>query len=200
VRYKNIVFDMGGVLLDFSEARHIEHFFGGLKPEEQAQVRWALMGSGLWRRYDRGDFDDDGMVREVCALLPPHLHPYIADMVPHNFEAMPPLPTGELIPQLKARGQGVYLLSNTPHAFHREKLRIPHIDRFDGILASCDVGLLKPDPEIFRLFLRTFGLRAEDCLFIDDMQANIEGAAEAGIAGHCFADGDLERLRAALEL
>ena len=198
--YPNIVFDMGGVLLDYSEAKLIEHYFGGLTQAEQLETHRALMESGLWRRFDRGDFDDDGMVREVCALLPEHLHPRIAAFIPHYFEAMPSLPTGTLIPLLKARGQRVYLLSNTPHAFHREKHRLPHIDLFDGILASCDVGLVKPDLEIFRLFLRKFDLRAEECFFIDDMQANIDGAASAGIAGHCFADRDLDRLRAVLEL
>ena len=198
--YPNIIFDMGGVLLDYSETQLIGQFFGGLTLKEQLQVFTAVMGSGLWQRFDRGDFSDDDMIREVCALLPERLHPRIAAFIPHYFEAMPPLPTCELIPLLKARGQRVYLLSNTPHAFHREKHRIPYIDLFDGILASCDVRLIKPDPEIYRLLLRKFDLRAEECFFIDDMQDNIDGAASVGIAGHCFEDGDLEKLKKVLEL
>ena len=196
--YKNIIFDMGGVLLDFSEARLMSYFFGHLPAQAQAQIHCAMFASGLWRRMDRGDFDEAGTVRAICELLPEELHAPAGQMVPHYFEAMPPLPANEMIPLLKARGQGVYLLTNAPHAFHREKFRLPYLHLFDGVLASCDVGMLKPDPEIFRLFLQKFGLRGEDCLFIDDVRANIEGAARAGLAGHCFEKRDLEALRRAL--
>ncbi|MCL1952685.1 MAG: HAD family phosphatase [Oscillospiraceae bacterium] len=198
--YKSIVFDMGGVLLDFSEARLMEQFFGALSQEDQKLIYDAMFASGIWRRMDRGDFDEAGTVREVCALLPEALHAPVAYMVPNYFDAMPLLPTNEIIPLLKARGQGVYLLTNAPHAFHREKFRLPYLALFDGVFASCDVGLLKPDPEIYRVFLRKFGLRAEDCLFIDDMRANIEGAAQVGMAGYCYEDRDLDLLKQFLEL
>jgi len=196
--YDNIIFDMGGVLLDFSEARLMEHYFGQLSEEAQRQVHGAIFGSGVWRRMDRGDFDETGTVREICAMLPEALHSSIEAMIPNYFEAMPPLPANEIIPLLKARGQRVFLLTNAPLAFHREKHRLPTLHLFDGVFASCDVGLLKPDPAIYRAFLREFGLRAEDCLFIDDVRANIEGAAMVGMAGHCYEDRDLERLKRAL--
>jgi len=196
----NIIFDMGGVLLDFSEARLMEHFFGRLSEEAQAQIYGAMFGSGLWRRMDRGDFDEAGTVHAICELLPEELHAPIEHMIPRYFEAMPPLPANELIPLLKARGQRVYLLTNAPHAFHREKCRLPYLHLFDGVFASCDVGLLKPDPEIYRAFLRAFDLRARECLFIDDVRANIESAAGVGIAGHCFEARDLDKLKRFLEL
>jgi len=196
--YKNIIFDMGGVLLDFSEARLMGHYFGHLSAEEQKLVYDAMFTSGLWRRMDRGDFDEAGVAREVCALLPEALHAPVEAMVPRYFEAMPPMPTNELIPLLKARGQRVYLLTNAPHAFHREKHRLPYLHLFDGVFASCDVGLLKPDAEIYRAFLRKFELRAEECLFIDDMRANIEGAQRVGMKGHCYEERDLEALKRVL--
>jgi len=198
--HPNIIFDMGGVLLDFSEARLMGHFFGQLSEKEQYLIYDAMFASGLWRRMDRGDFDEAGMVRAVCALLPEGLHAPVAAMIPHYFEAMPPLPANEIIPLLKARGQKVYLLTNAPHAFHREKWRLPYLHLFDGVFASCDIGMLKPGPEIYRAFLRQFDLRAQECLFIDDVRANIDGAAAAGIAGHCYAARDLEALMRELEL
>jgi len=196
----NIVFDMGGVLLDFSEARLMQHYFGHLSEEAQGQVHEAIFGSGLWRRMDRGDFDEAGMVRAVCALLPEELHAGVGAMISNYFEAMPPLPANEIIPLLKARGQRVFLLTNAPLAFHREAHRLPTLPLFDGIFASCDVGMLKPDPAIYRAFLRKFDLRAEDCLFIDDVRANIEGAASVGMAGHCYEERDLERLKRVLNV
>ena len=197
--YPNIIFDMGGVLLDFSEARLMAHYFGHLSADAQRQVHGAVFSSGLWRRMDRGDFDEAGMVRAVCALLPKEHHAGVETMVPNYFEAMPPLPANELIPLLKARGQRVFLLTNAPRAFHREKYRLPYLHLFDGIFASCDVGMLKPDPEIYRAFLRAFDLRARECLFIDDVRANIEGAAEVGMAGHCYEARDLEALKRTLQ-
>jgi len=198
--HQNIIFDMGGVLLDYSVAQQMEHFFGHLSEQAQGQIYSALFASGLWPLMDRGELDETSMVRAACELLPEELHAPVAAMVPHYFEAMPPLPTNELIPLLKARGQRVFLLTNAPHAFHREKHRLPYLHLFDGVFASCDVGLLKPDPEIYRVFLRMFDLRAEDCLFIDDMQANIDGATQVGIVGHCYEKRDLQGLRESLSI
>jgi len=198
--HQNIVFDMGGVLLDFSEARLMDYYFGRLPEEDRRLAHGAIFASGLWRRMDRGDFDEAGTAREICALLPERLRAPAQRMIFNYFEAMPPLPTNEIIPLLKARGQRVYLLTNAPHAFHREKARLPYLALFDGVFASCDVGLLKPDPEIYRLFLRQFDLRAEDCLFVDDMPANVEGARGVGMAGYCFEDRDLPLLKRFLEL
>ena len=198
--HPNIIFDLGGVLIDFSEQRLIDHFFGALPEAEQQQLAAALFHSGLWKRMDRGDFDEAGMVRETCALLPESLHRHVRNMVPRYFEAMPPLPTCALIPELKARGHGVYMLTNSPHIFHREKHRVPYIEQFDGVFASCDVRLIKPDPEIFRVFLETYNLQAKDCLFVDDMPVNCEAARQLGMHAHCFADRDLQKLTRALDL
>jgi len=191
----NIIFDMGGVLLDFSEARLMGVYFGAFSEEERRLIHGAVFNSGIWRRMDRGDFDEAGTARAICALLPEEYHAAVTRLAFHYFEAMPPLPANELIPLLKARGQRVFLLTNAPRAFHREKARLPYLHMFDGVLASCDVGLLKPDPEIYRVFLRRFDLRAGECLFIDDVWANIEGAAEAGIKGHCYEKRDFEGLK-----
>lgn len=198
--HKNIIFDLGGVLIDFSEQLLITHFFSDLPHAAQEQIAAALFASGHWQRMDRGDFDCDGMVQLVCEALPAALHGRIAAMVPHYFEAMKPLPACALIPQLKQRGQRVYLLSNAPRLFHRVKHQLAFLADFDGIFASCDVGLLKPESEIYLRFLAQFGLQAADCLFVDDMQANIDGAARVGIQGHCFANRNLEALKAALSL
>ncbi|MCL2301263.1 MAG: HAD family phosphatase [Firmicutes bacterium] len=198
--YPNIIFDMGGVLLDFSEARLMAYYFGHLPKGAQNQIYDAVFTSGLWRRMDRGDFDEAGTAGRICALLPEEFHACVTDLVWNYFEAMPPLPANEIIPLLKVRGQRVYLLTNAPHAFHREKYRIPYLQLFDGVFSSCDVRLLKPDPEIYRVFLRQFNLQAQDCLFIDDMRANIEGAAQAGLAGYCYENKDLDALKRFLEL
>ena len=99
--------------------------------------------------------------------------------------------------ELKGLGYGIYLLSNA-------KLDLPlYFDRilgsecFDGRIVSADWKLLKPQPEIYETLLREYGLQAEECFFIDDLNINIEGAWFAGMDGAIF-DGDLPRLRRAL--
>ncbi|MDR1927235.1 MAG: HAD family phosphatase [Oscillospiraceae bacterium] len=196
---QNIVFDMGGVLLDFSEQRLLTHYFGGCSLEEQAQVREAIFGSGIWRRMDRGDFDAAETSRAICTLLPERLHPLVQRMIPNYFEAMPPIPeTNELAVQLKARGKRIYLLTNAPYIFMEEQRRVPCIDLFDGIFASCEVRLLKPQREIYLAFFERFHLNAADCFFVDDMRENIDGAAAVGMEGFCFAQRDIAGLRKAL--
>ena len=75
---------------------------------------------------------------------------------------------------------------------------IPALGLMDGILASCDYGVTKPDARLFEALYARFGLRPEECFFIDDMPRNIEGAAKTGMIGHCFADRDLDRLKEAM--
>ncbi|MDR2753388.1 MAG: HAD family phosphatase [Oscillospiraceae bacterium] len=198
VCYQNIVFDMGGVLLDFSYERLLQFYFGNCAPAERAQVR-AVFESGLWNRMDRGDFDAQGMLEACCAQLPAHLHAPLARMLPNYFEAMPPLPACELIPTLKAQGRRVFLLSNAPLVFC-PPTHLPYYSLFDGVFTSCQVRLLKPEPAIYQAFLRQFNLEPEESFFIDDNRANIEAAAAAGIAGFCFDTKDLAGLKATLAL
>ena len=61
---------------------------------------------------------------------------------------------------------------------------------------AADEGVMKPQPEIYRLCLERFGLKAEECFFIDDVPANIEGACRCGISGTVFrGDADLLRMQ-----
>ena len=75
---------------------------------------------------------------------------------------------------------------------------IPAIELFDGVLFSAEVKCLKPQKEIYMHFYRRFNLKPEECFFIDDLPGNIEGARQTGMDGYCFADGDVERLKARL--
>jgi len=102
---------------------------------------------------------------------------------------------GEFVKLLKDHGFGIYLCSNASMrllACYKEV--IPGIEYFDGVLFSADVKYLKPQKEIYLTLLERFGLKPEECFFIDDMQENINGAADCGMDGYCFSDGDVGRL------
>jgi putative hydrolase of the HAD superfamily len=102
-----------------------------------------------------------------------------------------------LLGELKEAGYGLWLLSNASRRQHEYWPRCPGSGLFDGTLISADVGLMKPQREIYELCLEQFGLKAEECFFIDDAPANIEGANRCGIAG-CVFHGDAAEAREAL--
>ena len=62
----------------------------------------------------------------------------------------------------------------------------PFLDWFDGLVISGREGLVKPDAAIYRLLLERYGLRAEECLFIDDVERNIQGARAVGMQAVLF--------------
>lgn len=101
---------------------------------------------------------------------------------------------GRTDPGNQGAGYGIYLLSNATSTLHQFFDRIPGSECFDGKLVSADVRLLKPQHEIFELLFETFSLRPEECFFIDDNAANIDGAFAVGMPGAVFFR-DFARLR-----
>ncbi len=196
---RNLIFDMGGVLIRFDR----ELFLDRLMPEEAD--RKLLMNQVFlsleWARMDRGSMTEDQAVESICARVPRHLHGAVETLVKHWDEPLLPVEgMEELIRELKEAGYGIYLLSNASFRQHEYWPRIGASRFFDGTLISADEGVVKPQPEIYRLALERFGLRPEECLFIDDLPANVEGASVCGISGAVFhgSAGELRRdLRAA---
>lgn len=104
----------------------------------------------------------------------------------------------DFIKGLKENGYGIYLLSNASGDFYERIDGIPALSLFDGYLISADYKLLKPEKEIYLALYEKFSLNPEECYFIDDVQANIDGAKNAGMDGHCYHHGDIEILRKAM--
>ena len=92
----------------------------------------------------------------------------------------------ELLQALKAKGYRLYLLSNAATRQPIYWARAEASKLMDGTLISAEVKLLKPDPQIYRTFLRKFALRPEECVFIDDTPINVEGALYENMAGIVF--------------
>lgn len=102
----------------------------------------------------------------------------------------------ELVTYLKGEGYGLYLCSNASLRMLKcyEDV-IPGIRLFDGVLFSAEVKCVKPQKEMYNHLFERFGLRPEECFFIDDQPLNIEGGRVCGMDGYCFDDGDVEKLR-----
>ena len=190
---KNIVFDMGGVLINFDAERYTARFVPDAG--DRALIRRELFRSVAWIQMDRGSITDEEAVAAVCARLPAHLHQAVRDILDNWHQDIPPLDgIYDLIKELKEKGYGIYLLSNTCTRFHSFRKNIPALRFFDGEFISADCHLVKPAPGIYQCFLEKFGLDGAECVFIDDVPLNVEGAVRCGINGIVY-HGDPGLLR-----
>ena len=97
----------------------------------------------------------------------------------------------DVVADLKDRGVRLAGLSNWPgELFHHATTAVPLLDALDDIVVSGHVKMRKPDPKIYRLMLSRFGVAPREVIFIDDVQANIDAAADLGIDGIVFTGAD----------
>lgn len=190
---RNIVFDMGQVLLRFLPDLFIERL--GVEGEDKKLLNREVFRSLEWARMDRGSLTDEEAAEIICRRVPERLHDAV-----HKLVAMWDRPilavegTEELIAELKEKGYGIYLLSNASYRQHDYWPKLPASRYFDGTLISADVKLVKPQPEIYRLLCETFSLVPDECVFIDDAINNAEGAFLCGMHPIVF-HNDVNELR-----
>ncbi|MDO5345054.1 MAG: HAD family phosphatase [Lachnospiraceae bacterium] len=197
---KNIVFDMGNVLVKYSAEPTCEHFIEDTADRER--VRTAVFTSPEWILMDMGVITDEQALRQICTRLPERLHEAAALCLRdwHLYNMNPIGEMEQVLRDLKARDFGVYVLSNA--AIRLKEIwpgLFPAPECYDGVLFSAEVKCIKPQKEIYEHFFTRFRLKPEECFFIDDLPSNIEGARACGMDGYCFGDGDVERLRKVLE-
>ena len=194
---RNIVFDMGNVLIHWRPALFVERM--AIPEEDRPELLREVFGSVEWIQMDRGTLSFEEGLGAICRRLPERLRGPARELTLDWWRhwLLPVEGMAELVRELKALGYGVYLLSNAKEDLPRYFDRIPGSECFDGRIVSADWKLLKPQPEIYRTLLREYDLQAEECFFIDDLNINIEGAWFVGMDGAIF-DGDLPRLRQAL--
>lgn len=193
---RNIIFDMGNVLLCFDRGLFLDRL--DVSEEDRALLLREVFVSLEWAQMDRGSLTESTALERMCRRLPQRLHAVAEALVCRWDDPILPMEgMYALVEELKAAGYGIYLLSNASVRQHDYWPRLPVSRFFDGTLISADVKLVKPQPEIYRLLLERFGLEAQECFFIDDSPANIEGALMCGIPGAVF-HGDARLLRQAL--
>lgn len=190
---KNIVFDMGGVLIRFQTQKYADLYSS--TPEEKKILLRELLYSVEWIRMDRGELTPQQVTDSVCTRVPAHMAQKVAALMSGWYRDIPPIEgMVELIRQLREKGYGIYLLSNVGKSFYDFRGSIEALRYFDGEFISCEHLLLKPEREIYQKFFEVFDLTPEECLFIDDNPANIEGAMRCGMGGIVFNE-DVAELR-----
>lgn len=190
---KNIIFDMGNVLIKFDKKCFLEAVY--VSPEDNALLEREVYVSVEWAMMDRGTLTEKEAAERMCARLPERLHEKVHQLVDEwDRPILPMSGMAELAGELKAKGYRLFLLSNASYRQHEYWPEIPGSEYFEDTLISADVKLVKPQPEIYLMALHKFNAKPEESVFIDDATNNVEGAIYCGMEGIVF-HGDTDELR-----
>ncbi len=179
---RNIVFDLGNVLISFRPAEFLE------KNNYPAQIREKLINdvfrSNEWILLDNGDISLAEAIERITAKSSLESGE-IARIFTKRTEIMFPIKeNAKLLPALKKEGFKLYYLSNFPaDIFDEVKSGYYFFSHFDGGMISADVRASKPGLKIFRIFLKKYSLDPGECLYIDDSEANVKSAESLGMTG-----------------
>ena len=176
-KLRAIIFDFGGVLIDWNPRYLFRKLFDDENAIEQFLIESEFADWNL--EQDKGRTFDEG-VAEHSKKFPQHA----AMLRAYNERYLETIGgeisgTVEILYALKGAGYPLYGLSNWAlEKFLPVRARYAFFDVFDAFVISSEVKVAKPDPRIFTLLLERIGLRAEECLFIDDAEKNIVVARE----------------------
>lgn len=172
---KNIVFDLGNVLVKFDSNELIYSFFN----KRQEEVKSFYFDS-LWNEYDQGLYSVKEMIEKGVKQFP-ELELCIKKLMYHWTEFVIPLKDNvAYIKDLKQLGFNVYILSNIPEDDTKYLRSLGVFDNIDGGIFSYEYKKIKPDPEIFHILLEKYNLKASECLFLDDRKDNVVVASNLG--------------------
>jgi len=175
-----IVFDFGGVLMDWNPRYLYRKLFPG---DEAGMERFlAEVGFSEWNQLQDAGRPFSVAVAELCAR-----HPQYCELIRAYDQRYPESLSGaipesvEILRRLKAHGYPLYGLSNWPaEKFELVRPDYEFFSWFDSIVISGAVGVAKPDRRIFELLLAQAGRTAGECLLIDDSALNIAAAQNLG--------------------
>lgn len=184
---KNIILDMGNVLLYFRPELALKEFFE--TEEDRNIIRKELFKGPEWIMADEGKITNAERYDRVSLRVPERLHSKLKECVEGWHMCMSPVTAAkEFCEDMKKKGYHIYVLSNACDRFHTYFPKFYDTDFFDGIVVSSDVHMIKPDAKIYQYLLDTYYLNAEECLFLDDREENVEAAKGVGMKAEIFED------------
>jgi len=186
---KAAIFDIGGVLLRWTNLPMFEDMDQTLRiPEEIRKEAWTKLSPP----FEVGKIKEPEFWQEFTKMTQAEGELPQESLIQREFKKRFTLDTDvvAIAHRLKENGLKLGIISNTidPHA---EILRNSNLfDSFDFVILSNEVGLRKPDSEIYELALAKSGVKSDEAFFVDDLPENIEGAEKVGIHGIQFVNKD----------
>lgn len=182
-----VVFDLGGVLIDWNPRHLYRKLF---QHESEMEDFLANICTTHWNLQQ----DAGRSFREACTALKLE-HPDQADMINAWFARFDEMMAGpiagsvDILAELREREVPIYALSNwSAETFPLAQRRFEFLQWFRAILLSSEVRLLKPDPRIFKYFCDNFALKPEQIIYIDDLEHNVDAARTIGMHAIRFSD------------
>lgn len=205
--YKNIIFDLGGVLVEWNPIKFINQIFGENVPVHQKMLHIFSSDdtrnrlTPLWIEMDRGTSTIAQAAQKISQEFTLDKND-VEHFIQQVFSrCMARIDKGfYILEEVKKAGYKVYALSNfSREGFDIIEQKYEISSNFDGITLSAWEKCIKPEKEIYDRLLQKHNLKAEECLFIDDMSVNVQAAMALGIDGivcsdHDFVQQELERL------
>lgn len=182
--YKNIIFDLGNVLLSFNPKEYLNSKIGENRRE---RVFKEIFLSKEWVKLDEGTITEIEAI-EAISLRNEAYREDIKRAFENWYDILIPIDdTVNILKSLKEKGYKLYYLSNFHDiAFKKMKEKYDFFNLFDGGVVSYEDKLLKPDERIYKTILNRYNLIAEESIFIDDTKINVKAAKEANIEGLVF--------------
>lgn len=195
---KNIIFDVGQVLVHYEWKPYLKGF--GFPEEEYQAIAEKVFESPIWNERDRGLLSEEEYEEQFAAALPQ----YAADVRRVVQESARTISRTDYAQTwtkyLKSQGYRLFVLSNyCEYTLERTMPDMDFLENMDGVIFSCDVKQIKPEPEIYRTLLTRYSLNPSECVFLDDRAENCEAAQKQGIRSIQFknlkqAAAELEKL------
>lgn len=182
---KNIVFDIGNVLLRFNP----KEYFSDIYKNEKIGIimRDLIMNSQVWKDYDLGiaDLND---VKMDFTKKEPNFKDEIIDALDHWQCILKPISyTFQKMEECKKKGYRIYLLSNLGEdAYIYIDKHFKLFDIVDGYVVSFKEHIAKPDFAIYECLMNRYNLKKEECLFLDDTYVNVKSSIAFGMSAIHF--------------
>lgn len=189
--YKNIIFDLGNVLLDFNPRDYLKNKISDDKLED---VFKAVFTSEEWIMLDRGTITEKEAINNIISRNITYIKE-INLAFESWYDILKPIEESiNILMSLKKNGYKIYYLSNFHQlAFAEVTKKNSFFELFDGGVVSYEEKLIKPEEDIYKLVLDRYKLNPSETIFIDDTKVNVDAANSIGIKGILFKDS--EKLR-----
>lgn len=178
---RNLIFDFGGVLIDWNPRYLYASYF---QSKEEMELFLRRVGFDQWNAKLDGGYPLNQGVTELCRKFPEYDEPIHLFRDEWEKTVKGPMPgMSGLLDRLKANGYKLFGLTNwSNETFPIARRKYPLFERLDGIVVSGAEKICKPDPRIYHILLDRYQLSAAETLFIDDTQANIDAACKIGFS------------------
>ena len=197
IKYKNIIFDLGGVLVNWKPKEIIEDIFKNKKIEQPKNWQ-SIISSDIFKNLEKGIISRKEAIKKIPEKTLQKQFLYLFEKI---SDYLFPLKAGlEILDKIKTKKYNLYVLSNfQEEIFNQVAHNYNFLKDFDGIILSFNVKSMKPEPKIYHTLLNNYSLKPQECIFIDDMEENIIGAKKVGIDGiicknHSYVLGELKKL------